>query len=175
MTTSTPSSAIHFFTTARIASTSSVTMSRAASLWPAAVSRSASVLPDLSSESDRVSEIVSTAMLSEMNCFDSSIEDIANPCPVIPGRAKRELRRAVAHLRISRFRVRLFEAPRNDNQWLQRPVAKRIAGLHGALLVAVHEPLLALRRGAVGEGVRHHTARGLALQRVVADGRRRRQ
>src|SRR5437667_4631918 len=37
-----------------------------------------------------------------------------NPCAVIPGHAKHELRCAIAHRRISRFRVRLFEAPRND-------------------------------------------------------------
>src|SRR5439155_15693054 len=77
MTASMPGSAIHFLTTAQMASTSSVTISRAASLWPAAVSRSASVVPDLSSASERVSEIVSTAMLSGTNCFASSIEDIA--------------------------------------------------------------------------------------------------
>src|ERR1700688_964069 len=51
-------------------------ISRAASLWPAATIRSDSVVPDLSSASERVSEIVSTAMLSGMNCFDSSMEDI---------------------------------------------------------------------------------------------------
>src|SRR5258708_8402448 len=39
--------------------------------------RSASVVPDLSSASERVSEIVSTAMLSGMNCFCSWMEDVA--------------------------------------------------------------------------------------------------
>ena len=39
-------------------------MARSASLCPAFVSRSASVAPDLSSSSERVSETVSTAMLS---------------------------------------------------------------------------------------------------------------
>src|SRR5215813_3359752 len=149
MTTSTPSSAIHVLITARIASTSSVTISRAASLCPAAVSRSASVAPDLSSASERVSEIVSTAMSSGMNCFDSSIEDIANP-----------------------FRRR---KPGNDAETLQRRVAERIAGLERALLIAGHEPLLALRSRAVGERIRHHASRRLPLQRVVADRRRRRQ
>src|SRR4051794_3112462 len=52
---------------------------------------------------------------------------------------------------------------------LQRPRAKRVARFDRALLVAGQEPLLALRRGAVGKGVRHHPARRLALQRVVAD------
>src|SRR4029077_18023764 len=46
---------------------------------------------------------------------------------------------------------------------------ERVAGLHRALLIAGHEPLLALRGRAVGEGVRHHPARRLPLQRVVAD------
>src|SRR6478735_9271843 len=36
--------------------------------------------------------------------------------------------------------------------------AKRVAGLHRALSITGHEPLLALRGGAVGEGVRHHPA-----------------
>ncbi|MGY4425849.1 hypothetical protein ACVWY2_008298 [Bradyrhizobium sp. JR6.1] len=84
MTASTPGSAIQRRITARIASTSSVTISRAASLWPAAVRRSTNVVPDLSSASVRVSEIVSTAMLSGMNVLDSSIEDmicIFSSCP----------------------------------------------------------------------------------------------
>src|SRR4051794_16018401 len=50
---------------------------------------------------------------------------------------------------------------------------KRVAGLDGALLVAGHEPLLALRRRAVGEGIGHDAAGGLALQRVVANRARR--
>src|SRR6185312_16130746 len=52
---------------------------------------------------------------------------------------------------------------------LQRALRKRVAGLYRALLIAGHEPLLALRGGAVGETVRHHPARRLPLQRVVAD------
>src|SRR5215217_3761667 len=51
----------------------------------------------------------------------------------------------------------------------QRALRKRVAGLHRALLVAGHEPLLALRRGAVGKTVGHHPARRLPLQRIVAD------
>ena len=39
-------------------------------------SRSASVVPDLSSASERVSEIVSTAMLSGMKALVSSMEDM---------------------------------------------------------------------------------------------------
>src|SRR4029077_15304094 len=47
--------------------------------------------------------------------------------------------------------------------------AERVAGLHRALLISGHEPLLPLRGRAVGEGVRHHPARRLPLQRAVAD------
>ena len=79
MMTSMPGSAIHRLMTRRMASTSSVVISRAASLWPAAVSRSASVVPDLSSASERVSETVSTAMLSGMNVFVSPMEDMPTP------------------------------------------------------------------------------------------------
>ncbi len=49
MTTSMFLSLIHFFTCARIALTSSVTIARAASLWPAVSMRSPSNAPDLSS------------------------------------------------------------------------------------------------------------------------------
>ena len=49
---------------ARIFSTSSVTMARAATAWPAFSIRSASVAPDLSSAISRVSDTVSTAILS---------------------------------------------------------------------------------------------------------------
>src|SRR5438874_2619414 len=62
-------------------------------------------------------------------------------------------------------------APQDDatNNRLQRPAAERVAGLHGALLVAGHEPALALFGRTVREGIRHDASRGLALQRVVAD------
>src|SRR6202140_1020714 len=56
-----------------------------------------------------------------------------------------------------------------------RSPAKRIAGLHRALLITGHDPLLALRGGAVGEGIRHHPPGRLPLQRIVADGGCRRQ
>jgi hypothetical protein len=49
------------------------------------VSRSDNVVPDLSSASERVSEIVSTAMLSGTNFFDSSMEDMTVPLLVMPG------------------------------------------------------------------------------------------
>src|SRR3979411_3110594 len=56
----------------------------AARACPAAVSRSESVVPDLSSASERVSEIVSTAMLSGMNCFVLSVDDmIKSLCPQV--------------------------------------------------------------------------------------------
>src|SRR3954471_6329382 len=136
-TTSTPASAIHFFTMARIASTSSETISRAASLCPTAVSRSLNVVPDLSSASERVSEIVSTAILSGTKSLVASGDAI--------------------------------------HRLLERTGAERIAGLHGALLIAGHEPLLALGRRAMRERVRHHASRRLLLQRIVTDRRRRRQ
>ena len=46
---------------------SSVTMARAATAWPAFSMRSTSVAPDLSSAKSRVSETVSTAILSGTN------------------------------------------------------------------------------------------------------------
>src|SRR5437899_1763714 len=58
---------------------------------------------------------------------------------------------------------------------LQRAGAKGVAGLHITWLIAGHEPLFALRSGAVSEAVGHHPARRLALQRVVADRGRRGQ
>src|SRR5436190_20500128 len=51
----------------------------------------------------------------------------------------------------------------------QRAGAEGVAGLHCTLLIAGHEPLLALCSRAMGEAVGHHPARCLALQRVVAD------
>src|ERR1700738_400599 len=152
MMASTPGSAIHRLMMMRMASTSSTMISRAASAWPAAVSRSASVVPDLSSSSERVSEIVSTAMLRGTNCLVWSITDMTSPPPVRPG---------------------------HDGPCVAAPSLvigpERVAGLHRALLIAGHEPLLALRGGAMGEGIRHHPPRGLALQRIVADRGRRGQ
>src|SRR6202167_4603012 len=138
MMASTPSSAIHRLTMTRIASTSCTMISRAARLCPAATIRSASVAPDLSSASERVSEIVSTAMLSGTNCLASSIELMSS-------------------------------------RGLQRCSAKRVARLQGSLLIAGHEPSLALFRRTMSEGIRHHAPRRLALQGVVADRGRGRE
>src|SRR5688572_6199141 len=44
-----------------------------------------------------------------------------------------------------------------------------VAGLHAARLEAGHEPLLTLRRRAVGEAIRHHAALSFLLEHVVAD------
>jgi hypothetical protein len=55
----------------------------------------------------------------------------------------------------------------------ERRRAKRIAGGDGALLEPGREPALALLRGTVGEGIRHHAPCGLALQRVVTHCRGR--
>src|SRR5688572_29482007 len=52
------------------------------------------------------------------------------------------------------------------------PRAERVAGPHRAFLEAGREPLLALRRAAVGEAVGHHLALGFLLHHVVADRRR---
>ncbi len=64
---------------------------------------------------------------------------------------------------------------RSVHNLLQRPGAEGVAGLDGALLIAGHEPALALFSRAMGERVRHHAAGSLALQGVVADRRRRGQ
>src|SRR5260370_23370939 len=53
-------------------------MARAATAWPALVMRSASVAPDLSSSTERVSDTVSTAIWSGMNCLLSSMPGMAN-------------------------------------------------------------------------------------------------
>ena len=95
-------------------------------------------------------------------CFVSSMEDMTASYP-----AHAPCRSAPGDPRSAR---RLASAPRATT----RP-RKRVAGLHRALLIAGHEPLLALRGGAVGEGIRHHPARRLPLQRIVADRGRRRQ
>src|SRR6266702_3207884 len=63
--------------------------------------------------------------------------------------------------RISSASLRAAQHPGHEHLLPTRP--ERIAGLYGSLLIAGHEPLLALRGGAVGEGVRHHPARRLAL------------
>src|SRR5579872_5234498 len=96
--------------------------------------------------------MVSTAMLSGTNCFDSSME-VIHPTLV----------------------SRMHRGKKSGDASLQRVRAERVAGLHGTLLVAGHEPSLALGRGAVGKGIRHHAAGRLPLQRVVADRGRRRQ
>src|SRR5690242_7875072 len=145
ITTSTPGSAIQRLTTPRIASTSSVTISRAARRWPAAVRRSASTCPDLSSANARVSETVSTAMLRGINDLASSTDDIA-PVPQI------------------------WRSPP-----LQRIRPEGVARLDRSLLIAGHEPAFALLGRPVREGIRHHAAGRLALQRVVADRSRRAQ
>src|SRR5437762_4552857 len=175
MIASTPGSAIHLLTMMRIASTSSTMISRAARLCPAAVSRSASVVPDLSSASERVSEIVNTAMLSGTNCLVSSIEDMTAPLLVMPGLVPGI---NVLQLRKSKDMDGRDEPGHDDpclSTMVQRSRAKRIAGLHAALLIAGHEPLLSLRGGTVRERVRHHSPGGPPLQRIVADRGRRRQ
>src|SRR2546426_274451 len=55
---------------------------------------------------------------------------------------------------------------------LQVRRVERIAGPDGAFAETGRKPALALFGAAVGEGIRHHVAGRLALQRVVADRRR---
>src|SRR5207247_192307 len=66
----------------------------------------------------------------------------------------------------------LTRRPRLDLRSSARAAAsalERVAGLEGAGVKTAPEPLRALLRSAVGEGLRHHlAARGL-LQAVVAD------
>src|SRR6266851_735783 len=148
------------------------------------MSRSDSVVPDLSSASERVSEIVSTAMSSGTNFLDSSMEDIAlySSCPG-PGAASFTLlRSAGTHSQLTFHGPRISRAPANalrrvrgTSTRLQITRAEGIAGLHRALLIAGHEPLLSLRGGTVGKRIRHHPPGRLPLQRIVADRRCRGQ
>src|ERR1700733_8557033 len=171
MMASTSGSAIHLLMTMRIASTSSTTISRAASRWPAATRRSPSVAPDLSSSSERVSEIVSTAMLSGRKVLDSSMEDMTclSSRPACAGHPR------LTGLPEARTWMAGTSRPRRSMPigYSSPARTERIAGLHRALLIAGHEPLLSLRRGAMREGIRHHPSGRLPLQRVVADRRGR--
>src|ERR1700736_1099663 len=179
ITTSTPGSAIHLLIMPRIASTSSTMISRAASLWPAATIRSDSVVPDLSSASERVSEIVNTAMLSGMNCFDPSMEDIMlylvsrTRCSVLHAAPQRRDPFFVTlHKQLGPGSAahRKSAAPHPGHaRPLQRCRAECIACLQRSLLIAGHEPSLALFGRAVREGIRHHPPGRLPLQRIVAD------
>src|SRR5580700_1080859 len=115
--------------------------------------------PDLSSLSERVSEIVSTAIFSGTNCLVSSSPGIGTPLltPTLgPGAVPCQAARASL-------------SPCGRGQTLQRGRRQRIAAIHLAAIEAVGEPALALFRGAVGEGVGHHIALRLLLQPVVAD------
>src|SRR3954469_16829072 len=98
-------------------------------------------------------------MLRGMNVFVSSMEDMifssrhARPCaghPRLSGLKKAKTWMAGTNPAMTAM---LF-----SYRVLQRPRAKRVARFDRALLVAGQEPLLALRRGAVGKGVRHHPA-----------------
>src|SRR5919197_2287476 len=62
-----------------------------------------------------------TSNTSALTADTSDMEPPFVPLIVIPGRAQRELWCAIAHLRISRFRVRCFASPRNDGH--QRSLA----------------------------------------------------
>src|SRR3954447_7613399 len=53
----------------------------------------------------------------------------------------------------------------------QRSGTKCVAGLHRALLIPGHEPLLSLCSRAMRKRVRHHATSGLPLQRVITNRR----
>src|SRR5579884_2775075 len=133
--------------------------------------------PDLSSLSERVSDTVSTAIFSGTNCLVSSMPGMAGSLC-----ADRHNRRVEAtdgcELRLSGRRL---ATPRRFGRRRACPTAsalarselirlERVAGRDLPRLEALHEPALALRRGAMREGVGHHIALRLPLQAVVADG-----
>src|SRR5690606_9182541 len=155
ITTSTPGSAIHADTTARIAYTSSLTMRFSASRWPLAVTRSTRSAPDLSVASVRVSETVSTAIDSGRNSLliDLCVERRVNgeivrhhervlTTAVIRGAPPRL---AIAELRVELAGARVAFAelePHEENSGrargrlepLEQPSAdalQPIAGMHG--------------------------------------------
>src|SRR5450755_3985521 len=122
-------------------------------------------------------------MLSGTNFFDSSMEDIAlilvsrTRCSVLHAAPQHRDPSAV-NISWAPDRQRTANALRRvrvTSTRLQVARAEGIAGLHRALLIAGHEPLLALRGGAVGERIRHHPPGRLPLQRIVADRRCRGQ
>src|SRR6478672_6835669 len=120
-------------------------------------------------------------MFSGMNCFASSMEAItlfphvsrtrrsASAAPQSRDPCQRLGRPALWAPALQRTAEAALRYVRGTKSSVLRPAAERVAGLHRALLVAGHEPLLALRGGAMGKGIGHDASRGLALQRVVAD------
>src|SRR3984885_6350284 len=162
--TSITGSSIQAFTRARMASISSWTRLRSETKWPALTIRCTSSAPDLSSLSERVSEIVSTANLSGMNSLLSSIPGMDTPTQL--HRSARPRERADHSILDSRLRGN------ERTKSLQRVRRQRVAGRGLAGIKAVQKPALALFRGAVGEAVGHDIALHLLLQAVVADGGR---
>src|SRR5476649_633233 len=126
-------------------------MARSASTWPAARMRSASVLPDLSSVSSRVSDTVSTAILSGTNCRVSSMPGIT----VSLKRCRREsiaggqfaLREAGGEPALALFCRAVGKRVRHDTPlhlFLQRVVADGARGLQRRVDVTGIEKLPAL-------------------------------
>src|SRR5579872_4839529 len=109
--------------------------------------RCVSTAPDLSSLIERVSEIVSTAILSGTKRLVSSI----------PGMVCAFLRQITA----ADGPLQMGAAPPSE-----RARRERIAGRHVAVLEAVREPALALLGRAVSERIRHRVALRLLLQAV---------
>jgi hypothetical protein len=61
-----------------------------------------------------------------MNCLGFNFQTARKPIAVIPGwSAGPDLRYAIAHRGISRFRVRCFASPRNDGVWVDSSPQRR--------------------------------------------------
>ena len=76
------------------------------------------------------------------------------------------------HRDLQRHELSAFVDAGHDSVLRVKRRREGIAGRHLALFQADREPALALRRGAMGEGVGHDVAARLLLQAVVADRRR---
>src|SRR5664279_3371749 len=144
--------------------------------------RSTSVLPDLSSANSRVSDTVSTAILSGTNCRVSSMPGMGASflIPPLTGEGRsREARSGWGHKldeQTPTRSLRSLPSPlQGEGYFSQRRRREGVAGRDLALFQSGGEPALALRRGAMREGIRHHIAARLLLQAVVADRRRRLQ
>ena len=118
-------------------------------------SRSASVVPDLSSSSERVSEIVSTAMPRGMKGRVSSM----------PG-----MKELLSDRRFSSAETTTLPSVSSRTKVSKPARPERIAGLDLSGFQARGEPTHALLGGAVGEAIGHYAALRLLLQPVVADG-----
>ena len=68
------------------------------------------------------------------NCLGFNFQTARKPIAVIPGwSAGPDLRCAIAHRGISRFRVRCFASPRNDGVWVASSPQRRQTQIHKQL------------------------------------------